>query len=241
MNDPGTKDPRTIELATNLARVREELAEAAVKAGREPSSVTLVAVTKTWPAADVRRLAELGVADVGENRDQEAAPKASACRDVDVRWHFIGQLQTNKVRSVATYADVVHAVDRVRLVGALDRAAVSAGRRLRVLLQVSLALAPAPDGGRGGAAPSELSALADAVLASAALDLGGVMGVAPLGDDPAAAFARLADASEDLRTAHPGATWVSAGMSADFVQAIEHGATHVRIGSALLGNRSPLR
>ncbi len=235
------KDPRTLELSTNLARVRSELGDAAVRAGREPSSVTLVAVTKTWPADDVRRLAELGVTDVGENRDQEAAPKAFACRDLDVRWHFIGQLQTNKVRSVATYADVVHAVDRARLVGALDRAAVSAGRRLRVLLQVSLAHDPSPDTGRGGAAPAELSDLADAVVTSAALDLGGVMGVAPLGEDAGAAFARLAEAAEDLRSAHPGATWVSAGMSADFVQAIEHGATHVRIGSALLGNRSSLR
>ncbi len=239
-------EPRTEQIAANLASVRQRVADACARAGRPAADVTVVAVTKTWPADDVRRLAELGIADVAENRDQEGAAKYDACADLEVSWHFVGQIQTNKARSVARWADVVHAVDRARLVHALDRAASTAGRRIGALIQVSLDESdPDPAGGgaghRGGAALDQLEALASAVKQAEALDLRGVMAVAPLGTDPAPAFERLAAAAARLQRVDASATWISAGMSQDFEAAILHGATHVRIGSALLGNRPPLR
>lgn len=231
--DTGRRD----ELAANLARVHERMAGAAESAGRDPAAVTLVVITKTWPAEDVALLAELGVTDVGENRDQEAAPKAHALTSLRLRWHFVGQLQTNKVRSVVSYADVVESVDRLRLVTALDKAAGAAGRRVVCLIQVGLDSEP----GRGGAEPALVPELAAAVAAAPHCELGGVMAVAPLGEDPLAAFSRLADIAEALRQDHPGATVVSAGMTADLEQAITCGATHVRVGSAVLGHRPPVR
>ncbi|TNY34745.1 YggS family pyridoxal phosphate-dependent enzyme [Thermomonospora catenispora] len=236
MGPAGAVRTRRDELAANLRRVRERIAAACAAADRDPAEITLVAVTKTFPASDVRLLAELGVTDVGENRDQEAAGKAAECGDLPLTWHFVGQLQTNKARSVARYADVVHSVDRARLVTALSSAATRAGRSLRCLVQVSLDDRP----GRGGAAPDEAPALADAIAASEGLELAGVMAVAPLGADPAPAFARLADVAERLRAAHPSATVISAGMSGDLEQAIACGATHVRIGTALLGGRGAI-
>lgn len=227
---------RREELAGNLAAVRQRIADACAAAGRDGDSVTLVAVTKTWPADDVRTLAGLGVTDVGENRDQEAAAKHAACADLALRWHFVGQLQRNKCRSVARYADVVHSVDRLSLVAALSAAAVAAGRMLTVLVQVDLADDPGP--GRGGARPEEVAALAAAVSDAPALSVGGVMAVAPLEADPDRAFARLAEVAAALRARHPGAEMVSAGMSGDLEAAVRHGATHVRLGTALLGRRS---
>jgi pyridoxal phosphate enzyme (YggS family) len=190
-------------------------------------------VTKTFPADDVRLLAGLGVRDVGENRDQEAAPKAAACADVDLTWHFVGQLQTNKATSVARYASVVHSVDRARLVTALDRAAAGAQRRLDCLVQVSLDERP----GRGGAPPDLVDDLIDQVAAAESLQPVGLMAVAPLDVEPNVAFARLHDLSRHVRERHPGVTWVSAGMSGDLEAAIAHGATHLRLGSAILGVR----
>jgi pyridoxal phosphate enzyme (YggS family) len=219
-------------IAANLARVRQRVAEACAAAGRDPAEVTIVAVTKTFPAADVRLLADLGVLDVGENRDQEAAPKAHELADLPLRWHFVGQLQTNKCRSVAGYAHLVHSVDRPRLVASLS-AAVSAGHRLGCLVQV--ALDDDPD--RGGARAADVPSLADAVAAAPGLELRGVMAVAPLGADPRRAFARLAEVASGVRRQHPGAAIVSAGMSGDLEAAIAAGATHVRVGTALLGDR----
>jgi len=226
---------RTEELAERLRVVRARIDAACARAGRSADEVTLVVVTKAFPASDVRLLASLGVRDVGENRDQEASRKVRQCADVDVVWHFVGQLQSNKARSVAGYADVVHSVDRVRLADALSRAATSAGRSVTALVQVSLDDGP----GRGGARPDDVAAVADRVASAPGLVLGGVMAVAPLGADPRPAFARLARVSDALRTTHPDATWVSAGMSADLEAALEHGATHVRVGSAILGERPP--
>jgi PLP dependent protein len=180
---------------------------------------------------------------MGESRDQEAAPKAAevAAAGADVRWHFVGQLQRNKARSVARYAGVVHSVDRPALVAALDRGAADAGRVVEVLLQVDLGGAAArPGAPRGGATADELAGLADAVAASAALRLRGLMAVAPRDEDPSRAFARLAALSADLRHEHTSATWLSAGMSADLEQAVAAGATHLRVGSAVLGSRPPL-
>ena len=227
------------ELAANLAEVQARIATAEQLVGREPGSVRLVVVTKTWPASDLRLLAGLGVTDVAENRDQEARPKQVECADLGLRWHFVGQLQRNKVRPVASYADVVESVDRAELATALDRAAAAHGRTIDVLLQVDLADPPQPH--RGGAAPADLAALAEVVAGDCpALRLAGLMAVAPLGEDPRAAFARLADVAARLRLEHPGATVLSAGMSQDLEEAVESGATHVRVGTAVLGGRAVL-
>jgi pyridoxal phosphate enzyme (YggS family) len=229
---------RRAEIAANLADFRATLDAACATAGRDPAQLTLIAVTKTFPATDVALLADLGVGDVGENRDQEAAPKHELCADLPLRWHFIGALQRNKVRSVVRYADVVHSVDRLPLVEALSTAAVGAGRTVEALIQVSLD-APGTDGtGRAGAALTDVDALADRVEAAPGLTLGGVMAVAPLGGDPDEAFARLAEIAAGVRSRHPSATVISAGMSGDFESAIRHGATHLRVGTALLGPRS---
>jgi pyridoxal phosphate enzyme (YggS family) len=224
---------RREQLAGNLRAVRARIDAAATAASRDPDEVTLVVVTKTWPASDVRLLAELGVGHVGENRDQEAAPKAAALADLSVQWHFIGQLQTNKVKSVAGYADVVESVDRSRLVTALDRAATDAHRTISCLIQVGLDAEP----GRGGVAADGVDELAAAVASSPALTLAGVMGVAPLGEDPIPAFERLAGVAAELQRSHSEARAISAGMSGDLEAAVACGATHVRVGSAVLGQR----
>jgi pyridoxal phosphate enzyme (YggS family) len=221
------------ELAANLADVRARVARACDAAGRPRDAVTVIAITKTWPASDAALLRDLGVTDLGENRDQEAAAKAAEV--TGVRWHFVGQLQTNKARSVAAYADVVHGVDRPQLVEALSAGATRAGRELEALVQVSLD----GDPDRGGARLEEVPALADLVAQADGLRLGGVMAVAPLALLASDAFARLADVAARLRAEHPEATTISAGMSGDLEEAIAAGATHVRVGSAILGVRHP--
>ena len=241
MSAPGG-DPRTDELAANLARVEARVQAACDRAGRARHELTLVVVTKTFPAADVVRLASLGVGEVGENRDQEASAKAADVAAAlpdgpSLRWHFVGQLQRNKARSVARYADVVHSVDRVSLVTALAAGARAAGRDVEVLVQVNLDPGAA---GRGGAEPADVPLVADAVGGAECLRLRGVMAVAPLGADPAPAFERLAALAQRLRADHPAATWVSAGMSGDLEAAIGAGATHLRVGSAVLGSRPSL-
>ena len=225
---------RRAELERGLSVVRERIARACGAAGRDPGEVTLIAVTKFFPATDVDLLVELGVHHIGENRHQEARDKILQLRNRDaLTIHFIGQLQTNKAAGVAEYADVVHSVDRLRLVDALDRGAHRAGRRLGALVEVALG----EEQGRGGVVPAESPLVADAVADAEQLDLRGVMGVAPLGGDPAPAFARLVEVARGIRTAHPEASWVSAGMSGDLEQAVAHGATHLRVGSAILGSR----
>lgn len=223
-------ESRRAELAEALARTRERIAAT----GTHP---TLVVVTKFFPAADAAALVDLGVTDIGENRDQEAAAKVAEleeCEHRPERVHFIGQLQSNKAASVARYADVVQSVDRVKIVTALEKGARAADRRLDVLLQIDLEV---DSHGRGGVQPADLPALAERVAGSDVLDLRGVMAVAPLGEDPEAAFARLADLHERLLRDHPDASWRSAGMSGDLETALAHGATHVRVGSAILGAR----
>jgi PLP dependent protein len=228
-------DARREELRESLAALRERIGAACAAAGRPAGSAALVAVTKTFPVSDVVLLSELGVTDVGENRDQEAAPKAAvtAALGLPLTWHFVGQLQVNKAASVAGYADVVHSVDRLRLVTALGRRAVAAGRELSCLIQVSLDAVT----GRGGAPPAEVAGLADAIAGEPGLTLGGVMAVAPLGEPARPAFAMLREVAEKVRSAHPAAVTISAGMSGDLEDAIAEGATLVRIGTALLGGR----
>jgi pyridoxal phosphate enzyme (YggS family) len=236
-------DPARVEqVRANLHAARARIEAACLKADRDPSEVSLVAVTKTHPASDVRILASLGVTDVGENRDQEAAPKAAETADLDLAWHFVGQLQTNKARSVAAYADVVHSVDRAKLARALGERAAAAGRLLTCLVQVNLDEDSRAGviGPRGGVDPADALELAASVDEQDALALGGVMAVAPLGGDPSEAFARLQGVAERIRDRYPRATMVSAGMSADLEAAVGRGATHVRLGTALLGDRGPI-
>jgi hypothetical protein len=234
---------RLAELAANLAAVRASIADACAGAGRDPAEVALIAVTKTFPVPDIIALAGLGVTDVGENKDQEAAPKVAACAaaGLALRWHFVGQLQVNKVASVARYAYMVHSVDRARLVPVLGRRASEAGRVVRCLVQVSLDAdaAPGPSGapGRGGAPPEEVLDLAAQLAGTDGLELAGVMAVAPLGQPARPAYARLKEIADTVRSAYPQAQVISAGMSGDLREAIAEGATHVRIGTALLGGR----
>jgi len=220
------------DLAARLSAIDERIADAARLAGRDPQEITRIVVTKFHPASLVRELAALGVTDVGENRQQELSAKTAELDGLGVRWHFIGQAQTNKAAAIRRSADAVHSVDRERLADALHRAAEDDGI-LDVLVQVNLT----DDPGRGGVAPEAARALAERVLALPTLRLRGVMGVAPLDEDPAPAFARLRAISDDVRTVDPAATWISAGMTGDFVEAISAGATHLRIGSAITGPR----
>ncbi len=245
-SEPDPSARRRDELASNLAAVRRRIDAACGSAGRDPGELTLIAITKTWPAADVILLNELGVTDFGENKDQEAAPKVAACAAAaaTIRWHFVGQLQTNKAPSVARYADMVHSVDRIRLVRALGAAARKAGRELTCLVEVDLT-ASAGGGGdpaRGGAPIGRVEQIAGAIEAEPGIVLGGVMAIAPLGVPPAAAFAPLRSCSDTVRKIRPEAAIISAGMSGDLEAAVGTGATHLRIGTALLGARSlPVR
>lgn len=235
---------RREELARNLARVEERITAACTAAGRERAEVTLVVVTKTYPASDVLILGELGVRQVAENRDQEAAPKAAATTAAPLTWHFVGQLQTNKVRSVLGYASVVQSVDRGRLVTALSREAVRTGAGVTCLIQVALDADESGRGARGGVGPNGVPELADLLADAEGLRLGGLMTVAPLTGPYAGrqreAFGRLMDLSTALRADHPAANMVSAGMSGDLEEAVAAGATHVRVGSAVLGVRPRL-
>ena len=226
---------RRDELVANLEAVRGRIASACADAGRSPQDVRLVVVTKFFPASDVRLLTALGVTDVGENRHQEAEAKAAECADLGLAWHFIGGLQSNKAAAVAAYADVVESVDRAKLLRPLASGADARSHEVDVLLQVSLD--PPDRSGRSGADPAALAELAAAVEDTAMLRLRGLMAVAPLGEDPRPAFERLATIHHELLVEHPDASWLSAGMSGDLEHAIHAGATHVRVGSAVLGSR----
>jgi pyridoxal phosphate enzyme (YggS family) len=230
-----TDTARRDQLAANLDAVRRRIADACAGVGRDADEVSLVVVTKFFPASDVRLLAGLGVTDVGENRHQEAEAKAAECADLGLRWHFIGGLQSNKAAAVARYADVVESVDRAKLVAPLSRGAHERSHEVEVLLQVSLD--PPGADHRSGADPATLLDLAARVVDAGMLHLRGLMAVAPLGADPDAAFARLAEIRADFVREHPGATVLSAGMSGDLEAAVARGATHVRVGSAVLGPR----
>lgn len=215
------------ELAERLAGVLESIADAARVANRDPDEITTIVVTKFHPASLVRELAALGVRDFGESRHQEAQPKIAELSDLDARWHFVGQLQSKKARQVRSYSDVIHSVDRESLLAPL------AGEPIDVFLQLNLT----DDPDRGGVAPADLLALGERAAATEGLRVLGVMAVAPLGEEPRRAFARVRSASESLRTVIPSATALSIGMSGDFAEAILEGATHLRIGTAITGNR----
>ncbi len=222
-------------LAERLAVVDAGIADAARAAGRDPAELTRIVVTKFHPASLVRELVALGVRDLGENRHQEAQAKAAATDDLDVRWHFVGQLQSNKARAVRRYAHAVHSIDRESLVRALglEPDAADDVEPLASFLQIDLSGQP----GRGGADPADAERLAEHVLATPGLRLVGVMGVAPLGAEPRPAFARLREVSDRIRALAPEADRISAGMSGDYAEAILEGATHLRIGTAITGKR----
>ena len=226
------------DLAERLTALDARIADAARAVGRDPGPLTRIVVTKFHPAQVVADLAALGVRDVGENRQQELTAKRAALQQVegpaaDVRWHFIGQLQSKKARAVRAASDCVHSVDRDRVADALH-AADPDGNVLDVFLQVNLT----DDPGRGGISPGEVEALAEHVAARCpSLRVRGVMAVAPLTQAPAAAFERLAAAADAVRRVVPDAAWMSAGMSGDFAEAIAAGATHLRIGTAITGPR----
>lgn len=216
-------------LAERLAAVQGDIADAATAAGRSPDEITTIVVTKFHPAQLVRELFELGVRDVGENRHQEAQAKAAELSELDLRWHFIGQLQSKKARQVRAYASAIHSIDRPALVEVLrsDEASVDC------FVQVNLT----DDPGRGGVSPGELEALVEQVLAAPGLNLRGLMAVAPLDEPARPAFARMRELSERVRSLAPEASELSMGMSHDFREAILEGATHLRIGTAITGNR----
>lgn len=225
---PGYED-----LADRLRAVQDGIADACRAAGRDASETTLIVVTKFHPASLVSALADLGVRDVGENRHQEAQAKAAELSGLDLNWHYIGQLQTKKARQAAQYASAIHSIDRARLVDAL----AGADRKVDAFLQINLT----DDPGRGGAAPSEIESLTEQVLGTPTLRLRGVMAVAPLEEAAASAFERLAGYSDRVRALAPEATAISAGMTHDYAEAIAAGATHLRIGSAITGNRPDAR
>jgi pyridoxal phosphate enzyme (YggS family) len=224
-------------LEQNLRAVTERIAAAERAAGRPAGSVRLIAVSKTWPADDVRAVAALGQADFAENRAQELLGKAAQLGELPVRWHFVGQLQRNKAAAVAALGAVVHSVDRLSLAQTLGRAGEGAGRPVEVLLQVDLGGPAGEDAARGGAPPDDVPALADAVADIPGVLLRGLMAVAPRGQEPGPAFERLADVAARVRADHPAAEELSAGMSGDLEQAVAAGATLVRVGTAIFGDR----
>jgi pyridoxal phosphate enzyme (YggS family) len=228
---------RRDDLLRNLTDVRGRIEAACAAAGRSPAEVELLAVTKTFPASDVALLSDLGLSAFAENRDQEASAKVADFGEqrpgAAARWHMVGNVQRNKARSVVSWADRVDTLDSIRLADALAKAAARRGRPLEVLIQVSIDGDPA----RGGCPVPEVAALADHVAGSGELLLRGVMAVAPVDMNPASAFSVLVDEVSRLRRDHPAATVVSAGMSGDLEDAIAHGSTCVRVGTALLGGR----
>ncbi|MEY3858207.1 MAG: hypothetical protein RL290_801 [Actinomycetota bacterium] len=218
---------RRSEITSNLQAVRDEISKAVASAGRSLDEIILIAVTKTFPASDVEILRDLGITHFGENRDSDAAPKAST---VAGTWHFQGQIQSNKLKSITTWANVIHSLDEIRHFEVIEK---SAPHPLDIFCQVSL------DGseGRGGVSEQKLYELAQAIEKSATHRLQGLMAVAPLGVDPSAAFSKLSAIHKAFMADFPKANKLSAGMSGDYKEAIAHGATHIRIGSSILGSR----
>ena len=219
---------RKAEIAQSLQEVKERIQSAAASVNRNPNEISLIVVTKTFPISDIEILRDLGEANFGENRDQEAGPKAQA---IPATWHFQGQIQSNKIKSICAWADVIHSISSEKEILKFAQSP----RRHQVFLQVSL------DGqeGRGGASPSDLAQIADLVNQSNNLELLGLMAVAPLGVEPDKAFADLAHINQGFVGQFPNSKYLSAGMSGDFETAIKYGATHIRVGSSILGSRSP--
>ena len=219
---------RIEELSKNLESIKARIVVAAKNSGRSSSEITLIVVTKTFPASDVKILYDLGVRDFGENRDQEASVKSAELPD-DCRWHFQGQIQSNKLKSIVNWADVLHSIDDLAHAKKLD----SLVSEKDIFIQVSLDNLP----NRGGVLPELVPEFLDGLTVFPHLNVRGLMAVAPLDEEPATAFLRLKELSDQIVKVHPGAREISAGMSNDFEAAISQGATHIRIGSQILGVR----
>ena len=222
-------------LAERYREVQAAISARLAELGRAVDDVTLIVITKNHPVSLARELYQLGGRDFGENRDQEAGPKSLELGDcTGLNWHFVGQLQSNKVRSVLGYAQSIHSLDRPSLLGALVSETEKLDRNIDVFIQLNLT----DDPGRGGVQPAGLEVFAEQVIAQPRLVLRGVMGVAALDRDPKIDFATIAQASARLQRLAPTASSISAGMSHDYLEALEFGATHLRIGTAITGNRN---
>jgi pyridoxal phosphate enzyme (YggS family) len=222
---------RKSEIAANLLAVKERVAAAAIKSDRSPSDIHLIVVTKTFPVSDLQLLYDLGVRDFGENRDQEASGKVTELPG-DVNWHFQGQIQSNKLKSITGWATYIHSIDQLKYAKLVSEFA--GNQRKSIFLQVSLDQVPES---RGGVDPGKLHELAAQISHLSNLNLMGLMAVAPLDEGTDSAFSRLATYHHEFMKDFPQAKYLSAGMSGDYESAILHGATHIRIGSSILGNR----
>ena len=226
---------RKDQILSNLELVKEKISAAAQAAGRAPNEITLIAVTKTFPVSDLEILYELGVRNFGENRDQEAAPKVGVL-PADITWHFQGGIQSNKLKSISNWASVIHSVDKFKYAQMISQ--FSVGKTKEIFIQVSLDSLPQS---REGVDPADLMQLAEQIMSLPNLEVKGLMAVAPLDQPTEQAFVRLQQIQQKFIQLYPAASSLSSGMSGDYELAISLGATHVRIGSSILGNRSPIK
>ena len=226
---------RKDQILSNLELVKAKISTAAQAAGRAPSEITLIAVTKTFPVSDLEILYELGVRNFGENRDQEAAPKVGVL-PADITWHFQGGIQSNKLKSISNWASVIHSVDKFKYAQMISQ--FSVGKTKEIFIQVSLDTLPQS---REGVDPADLMQLAEQIMSLPNLEVKGLMAVAPLDQPTEQAFVRLQQIQQKFIQLYPAASSLSSGMSGDYEFAISLGATHVRIGSSILGNRSPIK
>ena len=226
---------RKDQILSNLELVKERITSAAQAAGRSPSEITLIAVTKTFPVSDLEILYELGVRNFGENRDQEAAPKVGVL-PADITWHFQGGIQSNKLKSISNWASVIHSVDKFKYAQMISQ--FSVGKTKEIFIQVSLDTLPQS---REGVDPADLMQLGEQIMSLPNLEVKGLMAVAPLDQPTEQAFVRLQQIQQKFIQLYPAASSLSSGMSGDYELAISLGATHVRIGSSILGNRSPIK
>lgn len=226
---------RKDQILSNLELVKAKISAAAKAAGRAPSEITLIAVTKTFPVSDLEILYELGVRNFGENRDQEAAPKVGVL-PADITWHFQGGIQSNKLKSISNWASVIHSVDKFKYAQMISQ--FSVGKTKEIFIQVSLDTLPQS---REGVDPADLMQLAEQIMSLPNLEVKGLMAVAPLDQPTEQAFVRLQQIQQKFIQLYPAASSLSSGMSGDYELAISLGATHVRIGSSILGNRSPIK
>lgn len=225
---------RADEISANLEKVNEQIKLAAEKANRSTDEITLIAVTKTFPVSDIEILYSLGIREFGENRDQEASGKVGLLPD-DVKWHFQGQIQSNKLKSITSWASYIHSVDQLKYAQIISLH--SFVEKKSIFIQVSL---DKPPQSRSGVNPSDLLELAGAISQLPGISLQGLMAVAPVDSTAEDAFAELAAIRSDFLRTFPAAKSLSIGMSGDYQIAIKHGATHIRIGSSILGIRTPI-
>jgi len=223
-------ESRAEELANNLSSIQGRISQAAGEANRDPADIHLIVVTKTFPVEDAQLLYQQGVRDFGENRDQEGSAKFPELPK-DARLHFQGQIQSKKLKSIVQWARVIHSLDEPKHAQIL----ADLGASQEIFVQVSLDLAL----GRGGVAPEDLHTFLSDCIFRLRLNIVGLMAVAPLGEQPSSAFDRLTDIHRKARSEFPQLRFLSAGMSGDFEAAIRAGATHVRVGSSILGHRAP--